>query len=319
MITKISVIGGGGNIGRTIGYSAVYGSRKICDNIALIDVNGDVVKGSTLDIMQAVAADRLNANIIASSDYKDIEGSDVVIVSAGMPRKAGMTRDDLIGVNLKIIESISAGIKQYAPDAFIIIITNPLDAMVYAAHKFIGCPDNKIVGMAGVLDGARFAYQIGQTLNVDMSCISSMVIGAHNDTMLPLTRFTTVAGISIDEMLKMGMINSEQIATMIDKVKNGGAEIVKYLGNGSAYFNPAASSLLMAESYLKNKRAILSCSVLLKNCEYGVGEAIFVGVPVIIGGNGVEKIIELDLNESEKSEFNKSVDSIKDILKAVEF
>lgn len=314
-MSKISIIGAG-NIGRTIAY-ILSGYQKICNEVVLCDIAEGLPQGTALDILQAAAVYGSKIKLIGTNDYKDIANSDVIIVSAGMPRKPGMTREDLIAVNLKITKDISENIKKYSPDAFIIIITNPLDAMVHAAHKYIGCPKHKIVGMAGVLDSARLNYQISQILNVETQSIQTMVIGAHNDVMVPLLRYSTISGISFNEFIDNGTISQEQAQEIIQKVRTGGAEIVGLLKTGSAYFTPAAAAVSMADCYINNHAKIISCSTLLENGEYGVQEKIFVGVPVLLNNKGVEKIIQLDLTKEEQDEFNKSVASINDLLKTV--
>jgi malate dehydrogenase len=306
-MSKIAVIGGAGNIGRSIVFNLI--NNSICDEIVSLDLNGDLAKGYVLDIMQSMAVQGKKANVIGTGDYSDIAGADVVIVPAGFPRKDGMTRDDLLTKNISVISGVAEGVKKYAPNAFVIIITNPLDLMVYAAYKLLGFKKTHVVGMAGVLDGARLKYQLSQALNVETDAISPMVVGAHNDNMVPLLRHTTISGISVAELIKIGMISREKVNEIIHKVKTGGAEIVKYLGNGSAFYGPASSAVLMADSYINNNARILSCSTMLTG-EYGV-QNLFVGTPALINGNGVEKAIELDLNSEEKGDFKKSVESIE--------
>lgn len=312
---KISIIGAG-NIGRVIAY-LLSGYQKICDEVVLCDIAEGLPQGMALDILQAAAIYGTKVKLTGTNDYSLISNSDVIIVSAGIPRKPGMTREDLIAVNLKITKDIAENIKKYSPNAFIIIVTNPLDAMVYAAHKFIGCPKNKIVGMAGVLDSARLNYQIAQILNIETNMITPMVIGAHNDLMVPLLRYSSVSGIPFSEFIENGTISSDKAEEIIQKVRTGGAEIVGLLKTGSAYFTPAAGAVSIADCYINNHSKIISCSTLLENEEYGVKEKIFVGVPVLLNNKGVEKIIQLDLNKDEQEEFNKSVTSINDLLKTV--
>jgi malate dehydrogenase len=309
MRTKISIIGGAGNIGLNIA-EILSAYKKICNEIVLLDVAEDPAKGRALDLMQGASVFGTCPKIKGTSNFEDISNSDVIIIPAGLPRKPGMTREDLISTNLNIIKNISENIKKYSPNAFIIVITNPLDIMVYAAYKFIGCKPNMIVGMAGVLDGARFSYQLSQNLGIGLEKINSMVIGAHNDSMVVLPRYSSISGISVNEFVENGMISKEDLEGMIYKTKHGGAEIVKFLGNGSAAFNPATCAVSIASSFLRDEKNILSCSALLCG-EYGVSD-LFVGTPVLIGANGVEKIIELKLNEKEKEEFDKSVQTIKD-------
>jgi malate dehydrogenase len=309
---KISIIGGAGNIGLNIA-ELLCTTQKICNEIVLCDVSGDSARGRALDLMQGSLMVSGLTKIIGTENFEEISGSDVIIIPAGVPRKPGMTRDDLVSVNLGIIKNISENIKKYAPGAFVIVITNPLDIMVYAAYKFSGLAPNMIVGMAGALDGARFSFQVSKYLGLGFDKINSMVIGAHNDEMVVLPRHSSVSGIPISEFVENGMIPKEALEEMIQKTKTGGAEIVKFLGNGSASFNPAACAVSMASSYLNDEKIIFSCSSFLSG-QYGFKD-IFVGVPVVLGASGVEKIIELKLNEKEKADLEKSVQTIKDGIK----
>ena len=306
---KISVIGGAGNIGKMIVDKLIW--MSICDSIVLCDVNEDTAKGIVIDVKQSAAVFGKSINLIGTSDYSQIKDSNIVVVPAGVPRKPGMTRDDLLKVNLGIVKSIAEQIKEYAPNAFVIVITNPLDLMVWAMYKYLGFDKKKVIGMAGVLDSARLSYQISEIFNVNYSSISPMVIGAHNDSMMPLLRYTTVSGIPVTELIKK--FPHLTMDGVINKVQTGGAEIVGLLKTGSAYFAPANSAVLMADSILNDRNRILSCSTLL-NGEYGV-DNMFVGVPTLLNKNGAEKIIELDLTDSEKNDFEKSVDTIKTMLK----
>lgn len=309
---KISIIGGAGNIGLNIA-EILCTNKKICNEIILCDISGSSAQGRALDLMQASVMFDGHAKIFGTQDFEQITDSDVIIVPAGLPRKPGMTRDDLVSVNLEIIKNISENIKKYAPNAFVIVVTNPLDIMVYAAYKFSGIPSHMIVGMAGALDGARFSFQISKHLGIGFEKVHSMVIGAHNDEMVVLPRHSSVSGIPICEFLENGMICQKDLDEMIKKTKTGGAEIVAFLGNGSAAFNPAACAVSMASAYLNDEKIIFSCSSFLSG-QYGCNN-LFVGVPIVLGSSGVEKIIELKLNEKEKHEFEKSVETIKNGIK----
>ena len=315
---KVSVIGAAGNIGSTIVYNLVM--SDICDEIVACDISSEVATGRTLDILQSMTVFNKKTKITPTSDYSEIAGSKVVIVPAGFPRKPGMTRDDLLVKNISIIKTVAESIKKYAPDAFVIIITNPLDLMVLAAHKILKGSKHKIVGMAGVLDSARLKYQVSQLMNVNPDVVNPMVIGAHNDFMVPLLRYTTIYGMPLTQFIRDKknqddklVLTHEEADNIIEKVRKGGAEIVKYLGNGSAFYGPATSAVLMADCILNDKKRVLSCSAYLEG-EYGV-DGLFVGAPVLLGKNGVEKIVEVELNEEERKEFDKSVDSIRDAYK----
>ena len=305
---KIALIGAG-NIGGTLAHLA---SLKNLGDIVLIDVNDGVAKGKALDISQSSAVEGFSSKIIAGNDYALIENSDVVIVTAGIARKPGMSRDDLLATNSSIIKTVGENIKKFAPNALVIVITNPLDAMVYVMQKVSGLPKNKVIGMAGVLDSSRMSYFLSQEFNVAIDNVHSCVLGGHGDTMVPLIRYSTIAGIPIPDMLKMGFSSSEKIAEIVQRTRDGGAEIVKLLGNGSAFYAPATSAIEMAESYLFNKRKILPVAVNLQG-EYGIRD-LYIGVPAIIGKNGVEKIIELQLNAEEKSMFDNSVEAVKKLI-----
>lgn len=309
MVRKVSVIGGAGNIGKMIVDKLIW--MSICDSIVMCDVNDEVAKGTVIDIKQSAAVFGKDINLIGTSDYSELKDSNVIIVPAGVPRKPGMTREDLLKVNLGIVKSIAEQIKKYAPNAFVIVITNPLDVMVWAMYNYLGFDRKRVIGMAGVLDSARLSYQVSNLFGVSYDSISPMVIGAHNDNMVPLLRYTTVSGIPVTELAKR--LSGVDVDAMIPKVQTGGAEIVGLLKTGSAYFAPANSAVLMADSILNNKNRVLSCSTLL-NGEYGV-QNMFVGVPVLLNKNGVDRVIELDLNTEEKEKFDKSVDSIKVVLK----
>jgi malate dehydrogenase len=305
---KIALVGAG-NIGGTLAHLA---SLKNLGDVVLVDVNDGVSKGKALDISQSSAVEGFSAEISAGSDFSLLENSDVVIVTAGIARKPGMSRDDLLATNTSIIKSVGENIKKFAPNAFVIVITNPLDAMVYVMQKVSGLPKNKVVGMAGVLDSSRMSYFLSQEFNVSIDNVHSCVLGGHGDTMVPLIRYSTIAGIPIPDMLKMGFSSAQKIAEIVQRTRDGGAEIVKLLGSGSAFYAPASSAIEMAESYLFDKRKILPVATNLQG-EYGLQD-LYIGVPAIIGKNGVEKIIELQLNSEEKTMFDNSVEAVKKLI-----
>ena len=305
---KIALIGAG-NIGGTLAHLA---SLKNLGDVVLVDVNDGVAKGKALDISQSSAVEGFSVKISAGNDFSLIENSDVVIVTAGIARKPGMSRDDLLATNTSIIKSVGENIKKFAPNAFVIVITNPLDAMVYVMQKVSALPKNKVVGMAGVLDSSRMSYFLSQEFNVSIDNVHSCVLGGHGDTMVPLIRYSTIAGIPIPDMLKMGFSSAQKIAEIVQRTRDGGAEIVKLLGSGSAFYAPASSALEMAESYLFDKRKILPIAGSLQG-EYGLKD-LYIGVPAIIGKNGVEKIIELQLNSEEKTMFDNSVEAVKKLI-----
>ncbi|MDR0774010.1 MAG: malate dehydrogenase [Rickettsia sp.] len=309
--TKIALIGGG-KIGGTLAHLI---SLKELADIVMFDLSEDPSQGKTLDISQAGTI--TGSDIIAkgTNDYKDIEGSDAIIVTAGVPRSPGMSRDDLINVNTTVIKTVASNIKQYAPNAFVIVITNPLDAMVYVMLKESGLASNMVIGMAGVLDSSRFNFFLANEFNVSVENVSSFVLGGHGDSMVPLVRYSTINGIPVLDLVEMGWSTKERINAIIDRTKNGGGEIVSLLKNGSAYYAPATSAIEMLESYLKDKRKILSCTAYLQG-EYGVKD-MYVGVPVIIGKNGVEKIVEIKLNDEEQYLLNKSVDGVRKLIESV--
>jgi len=305
---KIALVGAG-NIGGTLAHLA---SLKNLGDVVLVDVNDGVAKGKALDISQSSAVEGFSVKISAGNDFSLIENSDVVIVTAGIARKPGMSRDDLLATNTSIIKSVGENIKKFAPNAFVIVITNPLDAMVYVMQKVSGLPKNKVVGMAGVLDSSRMSYFLSEEFNVSIDNVHSCVLGGHGDTMVPLIRYSTIAGIPIPDMLKMGFSSSQKIAEIVQRTRDGGAEIVKLLGSGSAFYAPASSAIEMAESYLFDKRKILPVATNLQG-EYGLQD-LYIGVPAIIGKNGVEKIIELQLNSEEKTMFDNSVEAVKKLI-----
>ena len=307
---KITLIGAG-QIGGTLAHLIAL---KELGDVVLFDVAVGIAKGKALDIAQSSPVDGFNINLSGTDNYEDTKNSDVIIITAGVPRKPGMTRDDLLGINLKIIKQVAEGIKKTSPNAFVICITNPLDVIVMALQKYSGLPTNKIVGMAGILDSSRFIYFLSQELKVPVKKIKSFVLGGHGDSMVAMLEHTEVEGKMLNELVKEGKISKEKLDEIVDRTKKGGAEIVKYLEKGSAFYAPAASGVEMAESYLKNLKKQLPCAVYL-NGQYGAKD-IYAGVPVIVGGNGVEKIIELDLNTEEKKNFDKSIQAVKDLFDA---
>tara|TARA_E500000331_G_scaffold110487_1_gene107515 strand:+ start:1003 stop:1965 length:963 start_codon:yes stop_codon:yes gene_type:complete len=308
---KISLIGAG-QIGGTLAH--LIGLKELANEVVLFDIVSGIAKGKSLDIAQSSSVDGFNVKISGTDDYKDIKNSDVIIVTAGVPRKPGMSRDDLLGINLKIIKQVAVGISKHSPNAFVICITNPLDVMVMAFQKYSNLPVNKIVGMAGILDSSRFKLFLSLELQVPVKEIEAMVMGGHGDTMVPLPRFTKVSGKPLLDLVKEGKISSKRLEEINQRTRDGGAEIVKYLENGSAFYAPAASGVQMAESYLKDQKKLLPCAVHL-NGEYGV-KNIFAGAPVIIGKNGVEKIDEISLDENEKKQFMHSIDAVKKLWDA---
>ncbi len=305
---KIALVGAG-NIGGTLAHLA--GLKNLGD-IVVLDLNEGVAKGKALDIEQSSVVEDFDANITGTSDYKDIAGADVVIVTAGIARKPGMSRDDLLATNVKVISSVAQGIKEHAPNAFVIVITNPLDAMVYVMQKISGLPAHKVVGMAGVLDSSRFSLFLAREFNVSVEDVNCFVLGGHGDTMVPLVRYSSVAGVPIPDLIEMGWTTKTKIEEIVQRTRDGGAEIVKLLGTGSAFYAPAASAILMAESYLFDKRRILPVAANL-NGEYGV-KGLYIGVPAVIGKKGVEKIVEVKLNMQELTMFNRSVEAVKKLI-----
>jgi len=310
-MTKISLIGAG-QIGGTLAH--LIGIKELVDEVVLFDVASGIAKGKALDIAQSSSVDGFNVKFSGTDDYKDIKDSDVIIITAGVPRKPGMNRDDLLGINLKIIKQVAEGVKQNAPNAFVICITNPLDVMVMAFQKFSGLPANKVVGMAGILDSSRFKLFLSLELNVSVKEIDAMVMGGHGDTMVPMPRFTKVSGKPLLDLVKDGKISQVRLEEINQRTRDGGGEIVKYLEKGSAFYAPAASGVQMAEVYLKDEKKLLPCATQL-NGEYGVNN-VYAGVPVIIGKDGVEKIKQIDLDEKEKKEFMHSIDAVKALWEA---
>jgi len=307
MRKKISLIGAG-QIGGTLAH--LIGLKELAD-IVLFDVASGIAKGKALDIAQSSSVDGFDVKLIGTDQYEDIKSSDVIIITAGVPRKPGMSRDDLLGINLKIIKQVSVGVKKHAPNAFVICITNPLDVIVMAFQKYSKLPTNKVVGMAGILDSSRFKLFLSLELKVPVKQIEALVMGGHGDTMVPLTRYTKVSGKSLETLISEGKISKEKLNQIIQRTRDGGAEIIKFLEKGSAYYAPAASGVEMAESYLKDQKKLLPCAAYL-NGEYGV-KNLYAGVPVIIGAKGVEKIEELSLNEVEKKQFEKSISAVNNL------
>lgn len=307
---KIALIGSG-QIGGTLAHLAAL---KDLGDIVLFDIVDGVPQGKSLDISQSAPVEGYDAKITGTSKYEDLAGADVVIVTAGVPRKPGMSRDDLLEINLKVMEQVGAGIAKYSPNAFVICITNPLDAMVWALQKFSGLPTNRVIGMAGVLDSSRFVHFIADELGVSVEDINAFVLGGHGDTMVPLARYSTVAGIPLTDIVKMGWMTKEKLESIIQRTRDGGAEIVGLLKTGSAFYAPATSAIAMAESYLKDKKRVLPAAAYL-NGEYGV-KGTYVGVPVVIGAEGAERIIEIALNSAEQKAFDKSVGAVEGLIEA---
>ena len=308
--TKIALIGAG-MIGGTLAH--LVGLKQLGD-VVLFDIVEGVPGGKSLDIGQAGAIEGYDAKFRPSNAYADIEGADVVIITAGVPRKPGMSRDDLLGINIKVMDQVGAGIKKYAPGAFVIVITNPLDAMVWALQKACGLPKHMVVGMAGILDTGRFRSFLAQELRVSVDDVTALVLGGHGDDMVPIARYSTVAGIPLPDLIKMGWLQQERLDAIIDRTRKGGGEIVNLLKTGSAFYAPASSAIAMAESYIRDKRRVLPCAAHL-NGEYGV-KGMYVGVPVVIGAKGVERIVEIDLNAAERQMFAKSVASVRSLIDA---
>jgi len=310
-VKKISLIGAG-QIGGTLAH--LIGIKELANEVVLFDVASGIAKGKALDIAQSSSVDGFDVKFSGTDNYEDIKNSDVIIVTAGVPRKPGMSRDDLLGINLKIIKQVAEGIKQHAPNAFVICITNPLDVMVMAFQKYSNLPSNKVVGMAGILDSSRFKLFLSLELNVPVKEIEAMVMGGHGDTMVPLPRFTKVSGKPLLELVKEGKLSNDRLENINQRTRDGGAEIVKFLEKGSAFYAPAASGVEMASAYLNDRKKTLPCAAYLSG-EYGI-KGIYAGVPVIIGKNGVEKIEEISLDDNEKKEFMNSIDSVKKLWKA---
>ncbi len=307
---KIALIGAG-QIGGTLAH--LIGLKELGD-VVMFDIAEGIPQGKSLDIAQSSPIDGFDCRFAGTNAYEAMEGADVCIVTAGVPRKPGMSRDDLLGINLKVMEQVGFGIKKYAPNAFIICITNPLDAMVWALQKSCGLPKTMVVGMAGVLDSARFRYFLADEFNVSVEDVTAFVLGGHGDTMVPLVRYSTVAGIPLPDLVKIGWTTQARIDEIVDRTRNGGAEIVNLHKTGSAFYAPAASAIAMAESYLKDKKRVLPCAAYL-NGEYGVKD-LYVGVPVVIGAKGVERVVEIELNGAERTMFDKSAGSVQSLVEA---
>ena len=307
---KIALIGSG-MIGGTLAHIA---AQKELGDVVLFDIAEGIPEGKGLDIAQSAPVDGYDSRLKGTQDYKDIEGADVCIVTAGVPRKPGMSRDDLVEINLKVMKSVGEGIAKYAPNAFVICITNPLDAMVWALQKFSGLPANKVVGMAGILDSSRFRMFLAEEFNVSIESVTAFVLGGHGDTMVPSLRYSTVAGVSLPDMVKLGWTTQDKLDAIVDRTRKGGGEIVGLLKTGSAYYAPAASAIQMAESYLKDKKVVVPCAAYL-NGEFGVTDR-YVGVPIVIGEAGAERILEIEFTEEEKAMFDHSVAAVEELVEA---
>ncbi|HEY1796250.1 MAG TPA: malate dehydrogenase [Stellaceae bacterium] len=305
---KIALIGAG-QIGGTL---ALLAGIKELGDVVLFDIVDGIPQGKALDIIQGSSIEDYDASITGASDYSAIKGADVVIVTAGVPRKPGMSRDDLIGINTKVMSQVGAAIKEHAPNAFVITITNPLDAMVYMMREATGFPSNRVVGMAGVLDSARFRYFLAEEFNVSVEDVTAFVLGGHGDTMVPLIRYSTVAGIPLPDLIKMGWTTQAKLDQILQRTRDGGAEIVNLLKTGSAFYAPASAAISMAEAYLRDKKRVLPCAVLL-NGEYGVKD-LYVGVPAVIGAGGIERIVEIQLNAEEKAMFDQSCGAVRTLV-----
>jgi len=307
---KIALIGAG-QIGGTLAH--LIGLKQLGD-VVMFDIAEGVPQGKSLDLAQSSPVDGFDAKFTGVNSYEAIEGADVCIVTAGVPRKPGMSRDDLLSINLKVMEQVGSGIKKYAPNAFVVCITNPLDAMVWALQKTCGLPKQMVVGMAGVLDSSRFRYFLADEFNVSVEDVTAFVLGGHGDTMVPLPRYSTVAGIPLPDLVKMGWTTQARVDEIVKRTANGGAEIVNLLKTGSAFYAPAASAIAMAESYLRDKKRVLPCAAWL-NGEYGIKD-LYVGVPVVISGKGVERIVEIDLSSAERDAFERSAAAVQTLVDA---
>ena len=307
---KIALVGAG-NIGGTL---ALLAGLKELGDVVLFDIVDGIPQGKALDIAEASPVEGFDASVTGSDDYSEISGADVVIVTAGIARKPGMSRDDLIGTNTKVMHSVGKGIKENCPNAFVICITNPLDVMVGILQKACGLPTNKVVGMAGVLDSARFRYFLAEEFKVSIEDVTAFVLGGHGDTMVPLERYSTVAGIPVPDLIKMGWSTEEKLAEIVQRTRDGGAEIVKLLKTGSAFYAPASSAIEMAEAYLRDKKRVLPCAAYCDG-QYGLN-GLYVGVPVVLGSNGVERIVEIEMNGSERAMFDHSVQAVRELNEA---
>lgn len=307
---KIALIGAG-QIGGTLAH--LVGLKELGD-VVMFDIAEGIPQGKALDIAQSSPVDGFDARYSGTNSYEAIEGAAVCVVTAGVPRKPGMSRDDLLGINLKVMEQVGSGIRKYAPNAFVICITNPLDAMVWALQKYSGLPKQMVVGMAGVLDSARFRYFLADEFNVSVEDVTAFVLGGHGDTMVPLIKYSTVAGIPLPDLIKMGWTTQARLDAIVDRTRNGGAEIVNLLKTGSAFYAPAASAIAMAESYLRDKKRVVPCAAYL-NGEYGLKDT-YVGIPVVIGAKGVERIVEIEMAGADRAAFDKSADAVKGLIEA---
>jgi malate dehydrogenase len=307
---RIALIGAG-QIGGTLAH--LVGLKELGD-VVLYDIAEGIPQGKALDLVESSPVDGFDAKIVGTNSYEAIQGADVCIVTAGVPRKPGMSRDDLLGINLKVMEQVGSGIRKYAPNAFVICITNPLDAMVWALQKACGLPKTMVVGMAGVLDSSRFRYFLADEFNVSVEDVTAFVLGGHGDTMVPLVRYSAVAGIPIPDLIKIGWTSQARVDAIVQRTRDGGAEIVNLLKSGSAFYAPAASAVAMAESYLRDKKRVLPAAVHLAG-EYGVRD-LYVGVPAVIGAKGVERVVEIELNGAEREMFDKSVTSVRTLVDA---
>jgi len=305
---KIALIGAG-QIGGTLAHLAAI---KDLGDVVLFDIADGIPQGKALDLSQSAPETGFDADLSGTSEYKGIAGADVVIVTAGVPRKPGMSRDDLLEINLKVMEQVGAGIAKYAPEAFVICITNPLDAMVWALQRFSGLPTTHVVGMAGILDSSRFCHFLADELGVSIEDVNAFVMGGHGDTMVPLPRYSTVGGVPLTDLVKMGWLKKEKLDQIVQRTRDGGAEIVGLLKTGSAFYAPATAAIAMAESFLKDKKRMLPCAAFLKG-EFGV-KGMYVGVPIIIGAGGVERVVEVSLNRTEQAQFNKSVGAVEGLI-----
>ncbi|MEM9344135.1 MAG: malate dehydrogenase [Pseudomonadota bacterium] len=307
---KIAMIGAG-QIGGTLAHLAAL---KELGDVVLFDITEGVPQGKALDLAESGPVEKFDAAMSGANDYADIRGADVCIVTAGVPRKPGMSRDDLLGTNLKVMKSVGEGIKTHAPDAFVICITNPLDAMVWALREYSGLPHERVVGMAGILDSARFRHFLSLEFDVSMKDVTAFVLGGHGDTMVPLTRYSTVAGIPLPDLVEMGWTTQENLDAIVQRTRDGGAEIVRLLGTGSAFYAPASSAIEMAEAYLKDQKRLLPCAAYV-NGKFGL-KGLYVGVPTVIGKGGIERIVEINLTADEQAMFDKSVDAVKGLVEA---
>lgn len=307
---KIALIGAG-MIGGTLAHIA---AQKELGDVVLFDIAEGIPEGKALDIAESAPVDGYDSNLKGTQDYADIAGADVCIVTAGVARKPGMSRDDLVGINLKVMKAVGEGIKAHAPNALVICITNPLDAMVWALQKFSGLPHNKVIGMAGILDSARFRHFLADEFNVSVESVTAFVLGGHGDTMVPLTRYSTVAGVPLPDLIDMGWTTQERIDAIVDRTRKGGGEIVALLKTGSAYYAPAASAIQMAESYLKDKKLVVPCAAYLQG-QYGVNNR-YVGVPIVLGSEGCERILEVSFSDEEKAMFDHSVDAVEELVES---